>query len=511
MMVCITLNNNTIMKQLSGIFFVVLLSLLSCTGTKETVSTTQLKSVKPLLSNAQARVNAEKDVRFLAKDEMRGRDTGSPEIKIAADYIRAEFSAAGLNKVTAQEVPLVMVTPASKAELSFSDLQLVLQEDLLVLGGPSTDVSAALVFAGYGSEEELQELDLKGKIVFTNAGSEEETDPRKYVEQAFEKQKRIAAKGAIGLVELFRSKQVTWKQLYRFLGSGGIQLADGNQPSSVIPLLWLSDPKAEYFKELDAAAGTAAKLTVATGERKLLPGENIYGFLKGTDPVSAPGTLLITAHYDHIGVGRSVNGDSIYNGARDNALGVAALLRAARELSMSPPKRNVVFLAVTAEEKGLLGSEYFAENPIGKLSDFVFILNFDGAGYDDTTAVTINGYGRTDVQVLIDAAIEETNIKAKPDPIPEQQLFKYSDNWNFAKRGIPAINLAPGFTGFSPTLMKYYHQPPDEADAVDFTYVERYTRAAVAAAKALGNLTARPRWKEGDELVPAAEALYKFE
>ncbi len=462
------------------------------------------------LSGTQSplRLQAEQDIRFLASDAMRGRYTGSPELERAAEYIENAFRAAGISRVESQTVPLVLLEAVKAAEFQLATQRYKLQQDLLVLGGPEATITAPVVFAGYGSEEEIAQLDLSGKIVVTNAGSEEETNPQLFYAQAFEKQQRLAAAGAVALIELFRSKQVRWPQLYGYLGGEGIKLVD--QPnSSTIPLLWLHDPQAETFELVKSVVGAGATLRVVPGQRTALPARNVIGIVPGTDPSLQQEYVVVSAHYDHVGVGRAVNGDSIYNGARDNAMGTAAMLAAARAVAEQPASRSVIFLALTAEEVGLLGSEYYAEHPLVPLQQTVYNLNFDGAGYDDTTFVVMNGYGRTQAQPLLDAAIAASGIQPKPDPIPERNLYRFSDNWNFAKRGMPAINLAPGFSGFSESLMKYYHQPPDEPDALDYDYVAAYVKAAVAATRALANAGNSLYWTEGDELQAAGDKLYE--
>jgi len=464
--------------------------------------------VRAAPTNAQARVQGEKDIRFLASDEMRGRDTGSPELDKAGEYILQSFRDAGLDSVFYQSVPLVRTEPTQSATISIQDQAFMLEKDLLVLAGGATKLSAPIVFAGYGLERDLEGLDLEGKIVVTNAGSEDELNPQAFYGMAFEKMARLEAAGAVAVVELFRSQQVGWSQLVGFLGGGGLKLDPSDGASSSMPLIWLHDPSAALFAEVRDVTDLRGSVNLTPGARTEVAAHNVIGMQRGTDATLADQWVVVSAHYDHIGIGRPVEGDSIYNGARDNAMGTAALLRTARTLGAERPRRNTIFLACTAEEKGLLGSEYYAENPIIPLKQTHFNLNFDGAGYDDTTSVVFNGHGRNTLQAMLDEAVEGTGLTAKPDPEGQERLYQFSDNWNFAKRGVPAINMAPGFTGFSPELMKYYHQPPDEPDALDFGYVERYTRAASTAASTLLNSTAAPAWVDDDPLKSVGDALY---
>ena len=406
-----------------------------------------------------------------------------------------------------QLVPLVEEEGAVSATLKVADKTYELKKDLLVLQQAAIDQTAPLRFLGEESLEGIAGMDLKGAIVVTMAGSKSEGDPRAFYQLAQQKQAVVAKAGGLALIELYRSPRAPFSQVSRFFGGSGLKISDQSEGS--IPLIWLNDPKGSNLQVMDESAGTAVSLSLKPGARKKVPAHNIVGYIEGTDPSLKDEIVLISAHYDHLGIDGSRGGaDSIFNGARDNAMGTAALLGVARHLGANPGKRPVILIALTAEEKGLLGSKYFAENPWKPLNNIVFNLNFDGAGYDDTSSVVMNGYGRTTIQDRIDWAIAETGVTPTPDPIPEMNLYQYSDNWSFAKLGVPAINLAPGFTGFTPELMKYYHQAQDHAESLDFAYVTRYVQAAIAAAQEVVNSETRPTWVEGDDLAPLGKALY---
>lgn len=495
-------------------FLLFLLLFFACTSTKELKdSSTTAKALvyaKAPIMVDQAIVS--KDIRYLASDELGGRGTGSEGIAKAAAYISQVFAEAHIGTARgksqyAQTVPLVEQAAPRDATFQVADKTYVLGEDLLVLSQNEINTSGSLRFLGESSLEEIAGMDLKGAFVVTMAGSKSEGDPRAFYQLAKQKQKLVANAGGLALIELYRSPRAPFSQVSRFFGGGGLKIAEAQ--SGDIPLIWLNDPKGAHLQVMDEAAGTAAKLSLKPGLRKEVPANNLVGFIPGLDPSLAKEIVVVSAHYDHLGIDNSRGGaDSIFNGARDNAMGTAALLGVARHFGANPGRRPMVILAVTAEEKGLLGSEYFAMNPWVSLDQIVFNLNFDGAGYDDTTSVTMNGYGRTTIQKELDWAIAEVGILPNPDPVPDMGLYQYSDNWSFAKRGVPAINLAPGFKGFTPALMKYYHQAGDHADDLDFAYVTRYVTAAIAAAQEVVNSPNRPTWVEGDELAPVGEALY---
>src|SRR5690554_1398442 len=218
---------------------------------------------------------------------------------------------------------------------------------------------------------------------------------------------------------------------------------------------------------------------------------------------------MLSAHYDHIGVGApNADGDSIYNGARDNAVGTVALINAARYFSENPPKRSILLCAWTAEEKGLLGSFYFAENPLVPLNKIIYNLNIDNAGYNDTSIITVIGLGRTSADGLVEKAVSEVGLKAISDPSPEQGLYDRSDNVNFARKGIPAPTFSLGFTAFDEEIMKYYHQVPDQVDNFDLDYAMLYWKAYLLSADYIANADEQPIWVEGDKYEEAGKQLY---
>jgi Zn-dependent M28 family amino/carboxypeptidase len=210
-----------------------------------------------------------------------------------------------------------------------------------------------------------------------------------------------------------------------------------------------------------------------------------------------------------VGVGTpDETGDSIYNGARDNAVGTVAVINAANYFAKNPPKRSILFALWTAEEKGLLGSAYFANNPLVPLNQIVYNLNIDNAGYNDTSIITVIGLGRTTADFMINEAVAEFGLTAKADPSPEQGLYDRSDNVNFARKGIPAPSFTLGFTAFDDEINKYYHKAGDEVESFDLNYAQLYWKSYILSAQKIANWSQKPQWTAGDKYEEVGKKLY---
>ncbi len=512
-------------------FALVILAGANCRGTEraragddatrvsETVSSTGAVSMDdPLVAPGHVSEQAFADLTYLASDEMRGRYTGTAENRAAAAYIAEVFERAGATAVTGQTirstVRLIDREAVTEASVGFGgSLQrhskLELPGTLLPITRFAVELEAAAVYLPEASLGVATAAQVKGKIVVTDAGGDTApADPRAWLDLARKKRIALEKLGAAGLVEVYRSQMIPFKRLVEGVNTAGMTLDDGG--ANGIPLLW--GPDGEAFAALRKSKPSddpRVRISVKGVREERIVSDNVIAVLPGTDPSLASEYIAVTAHFDHIGV-IVVPGliDSINNGARDNGMGTAALLEVARRWKANPGRRPLLLMAWTAEEVGLLGSGYWAEHPTIPLSRIKFNFNLDGAGYDDTTGVTINGYGRTSAQATIDAAVAKTGLAAMPDPVPQYGLFRQSDNYSLAAKGIPAINMAPGFGGFSEELMKYYHQPADEITAVDPRYLQRYADAAVAVAKALSDMDELPGWVAEDEFAPVAKQLY---
>lgn len=230
--------------------------------------------------------------------------------------------------------------------------------------------------------------------------------------------------------------------------------------------------------------------------------KNVLGVVRGTDPGLSSQYVVLSSHYDHVGVADSAimeNGkmDSIFNGARDNATGTAAVIAAARYFAQHPPKRSILFICYTAEEEGEIGSNYYAEHPLIPLDHTVFNLNVDNAGYDTTHAICLFGLGRTNADTLIRMACKAYGLAVLPEP-EGQVLFNRSDNYALAQKGVPAPTYSLGMTDWDGDVWDRYHRMSDEVDNMDLGYVVRFIRAYILSAQYIANDHAQPRWTKGD-------------
>jgi hypothetical protein len=239
--------------------------------------------------------------------------------------------------------------------------------------------------------------------------------------------------------------------------------------------------------------------------------QNVLAYIPGTDSILRHQYILLSAHYDHIGLSDPGDGfsrhDSIYNGARDNATGIAAVLDAARYFGKYPPKRSVLFICFTAEEEGELGSQFYTARPIIPLDEIVFDLNVDNAGYNTTQAICLFGLGRTSADTLIRKACLRYGLAVLPEP-QGLELFERSDNYKFALKGVPAPCFSMGMTKWDEEINTYYHQRSDEVGTMDLSYVVRFIRAYILAAKFLADDPTQPRWITGDLFKNAWRTLY---
>jgi Peptidase family M28 len=465
-----------------------------------------------MIKASVTRNSAEAHLTFLASDEMRGRGTGSPEIAIAANYLAAQYKIIGLKPVggTAnyfQEVGLQQTLPPKTVSLKTGGSLLSFRSDLLLLRGSSLSQSAEFIFAGYGNDSDLKGIDVRGKIVITYTGSSEKSTAREArIKDLPSKLKLTQSKGAIALIEIVSFTEPSWAVLSSYLSSSSVSLTADDKETPGIPVVWMQkSPVADGLVQQKAGTGT---LTIETQPAKIIPGKNVVGIIEGTDPKLKQEYIVLSAHYDHVGVQKNASADSIYNGARDNALGTTAILEAAKFIANHPVRRSILILAFCAEEKGLLGSRWYADHPLVPLNQTVFNLDCDGAGYNDKTIMNLIDLNRTTADEPLKKACLAFGLTLMGDPLPDQNLYIRSDNYNFAAKGVPAVDISPGVKGMDEELMKYYHQPPDEVATLDFDYLEKFYHAYVYAAVLIGNLPERPFWKTGDEFEPVGKKLY---
>lgn len=464
------------------------------------------------------RPEVERHIRFLASDELQGRDTGSPGLKVAARYIAEYFREHGIGPVNGmdgyfQDVPLQNNTAPKSGNIQIGDNSYSLKEDFLLISGDNAQLSGPVTYLNYGGEEDIASADVEGKIVVVRAGQPGDSSPQSWFYSAREKRKALTEKGATAIIELYNNPQLPWRILTNYLGGDQVQLGEEEinpEEAASIPHIWLQDMDNSKVKEIAKAKKLNGSLTIDGKQDQRFLSQNVLGIIEGTDPELKNEYVLLSAHYDHVGVkSGSTEADTIFNGARDNAVGTAAIMMAGKYFAENPPKRSIIIAAWTAEEKGLLGSSWYAEHPAVPLKQTIYNLNIDGAGYNDTTKVTVLGLERTTAENDLKAAASAFDLEAIQDPAPEQNLFDRSDNVNFAKKGIPSPTFSPGLTAFDEEIMKYYHQVEDNPETLHFPYLTRYSRAFTLAAEKIANGDQVPSWTEGDKYEAAGKSLYE--
>lgn len=485
-----------------------------------TVSMAGAQKLSKLPESKLSPKETEMHLRFLAADEMLGRKTGEITNNVAARYIAEQFRYLGLKMPEGQSsylqtVPFKNSKPATEGVITTDTATLKIVDDFLVLESKGVDLKdAPVVFANYGWVDEKEGyddykgLDVKGKVVIVALGTPNIDKPFEMMAASSKKTQFAAKNGALAVIEIFTAK-IQWKQLTRFFMSERLQLDDKKDGHTEgVPHVWISQARALAF-----AKDRVKTVSIKTSEKvqTAVTSYNVAGILEGSDPILKNEYVILSAHFDHVGTEKS-NGnptkDTIFNGTRDNAFGTSALLFAAKCMAQVRPKRSILFLAVTGEEIGLLGSQYYSEHPLVPLKNCIFNLNTDGAGYNDTTKLTTIGLNRTDANTELIAGAKAFGLTMVDDPAPEQNLFDRSDNVNFAKKGIPAPDIAPGMSKFDDAIFKYYHRVEDNPETVSMTYFHRYCQSYAYIARLIANRKTSPKWIAGDKYEPAYKALY---
>ncbi len=452
---------------------------------------------------------------FLADDLLKGRETGTPENKIAASYLANALRGYGAspNPLTGdyyQEVKLTKSKPPKQLRLGINGTEYkykvaLLQADLLFKG--------EAVFLGHGMEEDYAGKDVTKKLVVVRGGSPESSDFRTAFSLRNQKREWARANGAFGLVELINTNQGNWGFIDSALNGPRLDVAteedNAVKEKNTFSHIWVFDKAGEKANTLEKEGINKVGYFMEQDDKETVISQNVVGIIEGTDPQLKNEYIIYSAHYDHVGVGSpDETGDTIYNGARDNAVGVTTVLSMAENLGKYPTRRSALFILFTAEEKGLLGSKYYVENPVLPLNQMVYCFNSDNAGYNDTSKATIIGLPRTTAEGNIKKAVSEFGLTAVDDPAPEQGLFDRSDNVRFAAKGIPAPTFSLGFTAFNGTVTEYYHRPKDQADNIDYDYLEKFFKAYVLAGRLIANDPETPFWTVGDKYEAAGKELY---
>ncbi|HEV8131381.1 MAG TPA: M28 family metallopeptidase [Acidobacteriota bacterium] len=487
-------------------------------------------------------------VRFLADDKMEGRNTGSEAYRKAAAYVEREFERAGLKPAGASGYYQPVKFHSRRIIEEQSSLALVRKgtPEPLVLGKdatlsmriePAPELEAPLIFAGYGltvpemKYDDLAGLDLKGKVVvYLSGGPSSIPGPlRSHYQSAGERWSNLKRAGVVGTITIQnpRSMDIPWERssLARFqpamsLTDPGLDETVGQKlsvtinPASADKLFAGSG---HSFKEILALADSGKSLprfpipasvkTKVRFEHSEVESPNVVAVLPGTDPKLKNEYVVLSAHLDHVGVGQTIKGDKIYNGAMDNASGVASLLDIAETIHESKKsfRRSLLFLALTGEEKGLLGSKYFTAYPTVKREALVADLNIDMfLPIFPLHILTVLGLDESDLGQQARAAAKSFGIEVQTDIQPERNLFIRSDQYNFIRQGIPSLAFKVGFKKGSPQetvskkwLTERYHAPSDDVNQpVDIDAAGGFDRAILSLAESVANRSERPKWNQ---------------
>jgi hypothetical protein len=481
-------------------------------------------------------------VRYLADDRLEGRGTGSQGFKKAAAYVTGQFRKAGLEPAgehgfaqsvgfnvleideTRSSVELLREGKAESLELG--------EDGFLKPTRNAAPVEAAAVFVGYGlaiPEEKYDDfagMDLKGKIaVYVTGGPAAiAASVRAHFQSNDERQKRLAATGAVGSISIPnpKSQEVPWS---RTAGARFIERMELEEPGLAAEPQFAMTANPEHAGKLFAGSGhDFAEVTALLGSDKPLPrfplavtvrattgvkrsrarSENLAGVLRGSDPRLKDEYVVISAHLDHLGIGQAVDGDRIYNGAMDDASGIASLIEIARALhtSTTRPNRSILFLAVTAEEKGLLGSQYFASHPTVK-GPIVADLNMDMyLPLFPLKLLEVQGLGESTLGRDITAVAQAAGVEVQADKQPDHVRFIRSDQYSFIKKGVPALTFKFGWLPgtaeekiFNGWYRSRYHGPKDDtSQPVDAAAAAQFNAIVEQLALRIANASDRPSW-----------------
>ncbi|HEY5850681.1 MAG TPA: M28 family metallopeptidase [Lysobacter sp.] len=516
----------------------------------------QTKETYDAAAGADAR-RIEADVRFLADDLLEGREAGTRGYDLASLYVAQRFRAIGLapagddgsyfqrvpmlrGVVQAEGNALVINRDGQSRSLAFRD------EFLPSVNYNEADarVEAPAVFVGQGvyapelQHDDFAGVDVKGKVavMFNGAPARFDNDRRAFYSSSRNKAQELVRRGAVGMVVVQSDedqKKNPWSRSAGNWNRPGMRLrgADGKGIDTWPELKVNASVSAAAADALLSANGRSAKgLSQDLRDGKLrafnLPGtlsltartaitpvdsRNVVARLDGGEAAKKAENVVFSAHLDHVGIGAAVNGDSIYNGALDNALGIAVMLEAANRMAHEPKptQRSLLFVAVTAEEKGLLGAEWFARNPTVPRESLVANVNMDMPMLlAPTSDVVPIGIEHSSLQALVQQAANEVGVDLSPDPSPEEVVFVRSDQYAFIRAGVPAVYLDGGYksrdgddaqTIQEAFLRQRYHQPGDDtSQPIQYADAARLARLNARIGTLIADAPQRPSWNAGD-------------
>ena len=517
-------------------------------------------------------------IKTLSSDLYEGRGPGTPGENFAIAYIADQFKQMGLAPGNTdgkffQDVPLVGLTTKQDAEMKIKagskDLKLKFGEDFVartVRITEKTGFDADMVFVGYGVEapeygwDDYKGMDVRGKVLIMLVNDPAVPDPKnpsKLDEKMFKgramtyygrwtyKFEVAARKGAAGVLVVHETGPAGYpwsvpkgsftienfdlvakdKNLSRVQVEGWISNDRARELFGVVGMNFDAMKKAAVRKDFKPVALQAHAKLELDQKIRLIQSHNVVGKLEGSDPKLKNEYVIYTAHWDHLGIGLpNEKGDKIYNGALDNASGCAGLIEIARAFKalQTPPRRSILFLSVTAEEKGLIGSKYYAENPIYPLEKTVAVINMDGLNqWGPTRDLTVVGLGNSTLDDVLRQAAAEKKRVLRPDPEPEKGFYYRSDHFNFAKVGVPALDPNDGidFIGKPAGWGKQkrdeytendYHKPSDEIKPEwDLSGAAEDLRLLMTVGYRVANSPKYPEWKPGNEFKAKRDEMMK--
>jgi Zn-dependent M28 family amino/carboxypeptidase len=486
-------------------------------------------------------------VKVLAADDMEGRETGSPGLRKAQEYVVEQLKRAGLEPVGSRSYYQPMQFESRQIVEKDSSLALVHQGEVepLTLGDDaifntrvnlSPSVDAHLVFAGYGlaipelNYNDLAGLDLRDKVVviFPGAPAEIPGALASHYQSASERWKALRKAGVRGVIIIPNpaAMDIPWSRISanrahpsmalkgaEFDETPGEELALTMNPERAQKLFAGSGHTLQELVDLvkdrkplphfELALSIRARATV---NKKTLESANLAAQLTGSDPKLKNEYVVLSAHLDHVGIGEPINGDRIYNGAMDNASGCAVLLDLIGSLKKSSQKlkRSLLFVFVTGEEKGLLGSRYFTAHPTVKPGSMIANINIDMfLPIAPLKVLTVYGLAESDLGDMARETAESMGVQVQADPEPQRNAFIRSDQYNFIRHGVPALAMGVGFQKGSPEqeifknwLTQRYHAPSDDLDQpVDLAAAGKYEEIVRAMMVRAANDPGRPQWK----------------
>jgi hypothetical protein len=495
---------------------------------------------------------------FLADDLLEGRGTGTRGYQLAANYIGSQFESMGLKpggtggsyfqNVPFRRISLVQNGSSVSVKQGSNEQKLVYEKDFVMRGDPlrvDTMVEGPVVFVGFGvtapdfGYDDYSGTDVKGKIVAMLYGAPAKfpSAPRAHYSAGRIKIANAVAHGAVGYVLIWAGQveeRIPFSRVVRFYREQSLRWLDKNgTPNDAQPqirasatlsksgsaILFEGAPRT-FAEALDVAAkGRPQSFPLSrnlmihvVSQHSAAESPNIAAILPGSDPKLKDEFIVYSAHADHLGIAEPLNGDSIYNGAVDNASGTAAVLEIAHVFSELPkaPRRSILFLIVTGEEEGLLGSDYYAHYPTVPAAQIAANVNIDGVPllYEFRDIVPL-GAEHSSIAAVVDAVARHFQLEVSPDPLPEEVYFIRSDQYSFVRQGVPAVDVTEGFKAVDPkingkdALLQWertrYHTPKDDMQQpLNFEAATKLARVDFAIGYVLAQQDQRPAWNRAD-------------